>query len=818
MGDMAKDFDLLKRIVAPTSDKLTLPVDISRLTKIIREEIPAALEKQAPPNFPELYFDFEQIYGQFHDFLLFDKLIGKNIVALGGSFSSGKSSFLNSILGKSILPAHLDPSTSVPTYVIYGAEESAWGINEFDVKLDLTFPDIKSIAHGFGNSDMDEEDETVKSDGITLGHLLQSVFVSAPNLSYRNIAFLDTPGYSKPDSSSYSAKTDERIARAQLNSSNYILWFIPADAGVITADDVAFLDSLDKSIPKLIIITKADKAPNEGELASMREKVKSTLDVKGIRYEDVLLFSRRKGQEYDKEKIQGYLSKLDGAKQEVDFARSFKKLFVECRKFYDETLKEKERWLSRLNRALTYQGDNEDVNECLTDVSLDVKDSIKEIKYIRENLHRLQTDFFTEIKRVADCVKIKMPEPSEIDILEDNVKNPAVVLEKLLKKQNRKANAELIISKCKRYNAPWSYGLVAKNSDLSSVDELIKVAKRKSFNEHVLKNVNDNFLKRAYIILLMSIARANAKSPESLLYPCSIAISCGMKSNIDEYLKESMMLGEKEFCDYAKALSIQNVRDMFIFDALSMVCVHNARDEEKYAYVAELVALIGIREGEISEVLLVTECLLGGKDTFECNCRYIDARLFRDMLLAANKNIFYETAHEFYLNFNHQVDFTRRLPKYITGKDNVFIRNIYVLGAGENLTYNLRNCNTVTMEECVFKDMKYTKENKDKGLLCINNVHDVEIINCKFTKIIAYLGFGLKARSSGVRSIGNFSGIKNVVFENVFFYDCTYYAVGAGKYLSDWTDIYALTNLSTDLKNCREWMCTYNNSAHLFEK
>ena len=95
MGDIAKDFDLLKRIVAPTSDRQTLPVDISRLTKIIREEIPAALEKQAPPNFPELYFDFEQIYGQFHDFLLFDKLIGKNIVALGGSFSSGKSSFLN---------------------------------------------------------------------------------------------------------------------------------------------------------------------------------------------------------------------------------------------------------------------------------------------------------------------------------------------------------------------------------------------------------------------------------------------------------------------------------------------------------------------------------------------------------------------------------------------------------------------------------------------------------------------------------------------------------------------------------------------------
>ena len=271
----------------------------------------------------------------------------------------------------------------------------------------------------------------------------------------------------------------------------------------------------------------------------------------------MLLFSRRKGQEYDKGKILTYLTKLDGAKQEVDFARSFKKLFVECRKFYDETLKEKERWLSRLNRALTYQGDNEDVNECLTDVSLDVKDSIKEIKSTREKLNTLQTDFFTEIKRVADCVHIKMPEPSEINLMEDNVKNPATVLEEILKKQNRKANAELIIGKCKRYSAPWSYGLVAQNADLSSADGLIKVARTKSFNEHILKSVNDNFLKRAYIILLMSIARVNTKTPESLLYPCSIAVSCGMESSIDEYLKESMMLGEKELGDYAKVLSAQ---------------------------------------------------------------------------------------------------------------------------------------------------------------------------------------------------------------------------------------------------------------------
>ena len=113
METLEEQLDLLKRIVAPNQGEENLPADISRVEKIIKEEIPNALEKQAPANFPELYFDFEYVYSLFYDFLLFDKLIGKNVVALGGSFSSGKSSFLNSLMGKSVLPAKINPSTSV---------------------------------------------------------------------------------------------------------------------------------------------------------------------------------------------------------------------------------------------------------------------------------------------------------------------------------------------------------------------------------------------------------------------------------------------------------------------------------------------------------------------------------------------------------------------------------------------------------------------------------------------------------------------------------------------------------------------------------
>ena len=73
------ELELLKRIVVDTDNIDSLPFDVSRIEKIIKEKIPYTLEKNAPPNFPELYFDFEYIYSKFYDFLLFNQLIQKSI-------------------------------------------------------------------------------------------------------------------------------------------------------------------------------------------------------------------------------------------------------------------------------------------------------------------------------------------------------------------------------------------------------------------------------------------------------------------------------------------------------------------------------------------------------------------------------------------------------------------------------------------------------------------------------------------------------------------------------------------------------------------
>lgn len=433
------NFELLCNIIKQNADGYQTKADLSRIQEIINSKIPDTLKKNAPEDFYELYTDFKSEYEKFRDFILYDKLIGKNIVALGGGFSSGKSSFLNALMEKSVLPADIDPSTSVPTYIVKGESHEVMGINVFDSKVRMRPRDIKKIAHGFGEIEDDDDEKVV--DAITLGHVLENIFFSTPLHKYNNIAFLDTPGYSKPDSEKYSAKTDEQIARGQLNSSNYILWFVQADAGTITEEDIKFIKTLHEDIPKLIIVNKADKK----ELSDLKDiivKIKSTLDIKGLRYVDVFAFTSRLEQvedmelkdfiEQDTEKIKQQIEIWDSRIYESDFARNFKLIFARCKEFYEDEIDEESRELARLNTSITKLSAEDIDFTILEPLQLMVKQAqrkVNELKAIRNQLQEVQDEFFTEIKHISNIVGIAMPEPSEIDLIQDKIQDPRQLFE-----------------------------------------------------------------------------------------------------------------------------------------------------------------------------------------------------------------------------------------------------------------------------------------------------------------------------------------------------------------------------------------------------
>lgn len=451
---LLKSFNLLCNIVRQKSPDQKMKVSLSRLNTLINKKIPDTLKKNAPDDFFELYTDFKSEYDKFKDFILYDKLIGKNIIAIGGGFSSGKSSFLNALMGKRVLPADIDPSTSVPTYIMKGPKHEVQGINIFDAKVSMQPRDIKKIAHGFGEVD-DDDDEKI-TDAVTLGHILESIFFSTPLHQYDNIAFLDTPGYSKPDSIKYSAKTDEQISRSQLNTANFILWFVQADAGTITEEDIKFIRTLRQDIPKLIIVNKADKK-NLTDLKNIMEKIRSSLDFKGVHYTDVLAFTCKPEQIGDekletflaenRKKIQKQIGDWDKKQYESNFARNFKALFMRCKEFYEDEINEESKELTRLNTSITRLLGEDIDTEILEPLQLMVKTSqknVNELKTVRQQLKELQNEFFTEIKYISDVVGIDMPEPSEIDLIRDNVQDPLDILEEYMRIHKIKTDDNLI--------------------------------------------------------------------------------------------------------------------------------------------------------------------------------------------------------------------------------------------------------------------------------------------------------------------------------------------------------------------------------------
>lgn len=439
LDKLSSNFELLRNIIRH-SKHTEFKVDLSTIEKIIHHEIPETLQKNAPANFHVLFTEFKAEYERFKDFILFDKLIGKNIISLGGGFSSGKSSFLNALMKKNILPSDIDPSTSVPTFIVSGQTHQVQGINVFDTKIDMELSSIRRISHGFGK--LETEDSEIATDVVTLGHILNSIFFSTPLHQYSNIAFLDTPGYSKPDDKNHTVKTDEQIARNQLNSSNFILWFVQADAGTITEEDIVFIRTLREDIPKLIILNKADKKP-EKDLSNIISKIKQVLDLKGVRYLDVLAFSNKVPDLYDSEAIRKQLDNWNKQVYESNFARNFKTIFMSCKQFYEEEMDQESKRLNHLNKARTLT-DDRTITECLDSLATEIARNISELKKISNSLKQLQNDFFTEIKMISDIVGIAMPEPSEIDLIQDKVLDPLKLLKDFKQKKGIKSNNETL--------------------------------------------------------------------------------------------------------------------------------------------------------------------------------------------------------------------------------------------------------------------------------------------------------------------------------------------------------------------------------------
>ncbi|EPZ97079.1 GTPase [Helicobacter pylori UM077] len=202
----------------------------------------------------------------------FPSLFKKSMVAVGGGFSVGKSSFLNHLLGLNLkLPENLTPTTAIPTYCLRGEREVLMGFSQNGGVVDggvVELPDF-SFDH-----------KTLNAFDFDLKSIMPFMILSAP-LPFKHLCFIDTPGYN-PSNQGYTGG-DRQASEEYLANAKYILWVIDCQHGTIQSDDLDYLQELYEEYGKqvFIVLNKADRK-TKNDLEKIATNIREILEDKSV--------------------------------------------------------------------------------------------------------------------------------------------------------------------------------------------------------------------------------------------------------------------------------------------------------------------------------------------------------------------------------------------------------------------------------------------------------------------------------------------------------------------------------------------------------
>ncbi|MGL2641556.1 acyl carrier protein [Helicobacter pylori] len=213
----------------------------------------------------------------------YPSLFQKTIVAVGGGFSAGKSTFLNNLLGLKLkLPEHMNPTTAIPTYCLKGKKEVLMGFSQNGGMVEL--PNL-AFDHQF-----------LKSLGFNLKEIMPFMLLSAPSVPFEFLCFIDTPGYN-PGNQGYTGG-DKEASKESLKHAKHILWLISCERGDIHKDDLEFLQELyEEGKQVFIVLSRADRH-TKSQLEEVAIKIRETLKDHGIEFLGIGAYSATRYQEY----------------------------------------------------------------------------------------------------------------------------------------------------------------------------------------------------------------------------------------------------------------------------------------------------------------------------------------------------------------------------------------------------------------------------------------------------------------------------------------------------------------------------------------
>ncbi|MDU9771381.1 dynamin family protein [Helicobacter pylori] len=272
----------------------------------------------------------------------YPSLFQKNMVAVGGGFSTGKSTFLNNLLGLKLkLPEDMNPTTAIPTYCLKGKKEVLMGFSQNGGIVEL--PHL-AFDHQF-----------LKSLGFNLKEIMPFMLLSAPRAPFEFLCFIDTPGYN-PGNQGYTGG-DKEASKESLKHAKHILWLISCERGGIESDDLEFLKDLyEEGKQVFIVLSRADRR-TKSQLEEVAIKIRETLKDNGIEFLGIGAYSATRYQEIkefsEKSKVFNSLEKfLIKLNQRSEKQNEILGYLYEVHSMYEKAIKQDASQFKRYQKAL----------------------------------------------------------------------------------------------------------------------------------------------------------------------------------------------------------------------------------------------------------------------------------------------------------------------------------------------------------------------------------------------------------------------------------------------------------------------------------
>ncbi|MBM0623904.1 dynamin-like GTPase family protein, partial [Helicobacter pylori] len=273
----------------------------------------------------------------------YPSLFQKTMVAVGGGFSAGKSTFLNNLLGLKLkLPEHMNPTTAIPTYCLKGKKEVLMGFSQNGGMVEL--PHL-AFDHQF-----------LKSLGFNLKEIMPFMLLSAPSVPFEFLCFIDTPGYN-PGNQGYTGG-DKEASKESLKHAKHILWLISCECGDIHKDDLEFLQELYEEEGKqvFIVLSRADRR-TKSQLEVVAKQIKETLKDHGIEFLGICAYSATRYQEIkefsEKSKVfssfEEFLMKLNQRSEKQNEILGY---LYDVHSMYEKAIKQDANQFKRYQKAL----------------------------------------------------------------------------------------------------------------------------------------------------------------------------------------------------------------------------------------------------------------------------------------------------------------------------------------------------------------------------------------------------------------------------------------------------------------------------------